>query len=362
MAVGAASLIQNQASQDVPVPFAHPQALEFVVSASSRAVFSPTDTTSIVESSTSKISSDASRGLMSGSAISIDSAEYDMVEKIQDNFLIKFEHEPLQKHEVNGAAEVVKADPDKFSRFIPFAITPEQFQAAVEDAESILNDKNLMANVRHRIALEKEKTLIEVPVVEEAMDSATEQSQGKADPATMNSSMKEVVDQDAAATAWRELEKEFPCVFCCDVLAAPVQVFCRMASDPTVNPCSHSFCGKCVTDYINAKVSDHPEDDIVCPVCQSVFLCSPTPALTYSLNMDNIIEKRAAKIFVPEQVEWYQRRKEYLDSRREQVNAALQPNPLEVPTVEPLPVQQRSFATWLAAFMILAFVVAARGH
>jgi len=44
-------------------------------------------------------------------------------------------------------------------------------------------------------------------------------------------------------SSWESLRHDYPCAICQDVLAAPV----------LMEPCSHSFCGECMTDFWNAK-------------------------------------------------------------------------------------------------------------
>ncbi|KAF8624852.1 hypothetical protein AX15_005732 [Amanita polypyramis BW_CC] len=75
------------------------------------------------------------------------------------------------------------------------------------------------------------------------------------------------------APSVEDLEEEFTCPICCDILAAT----------HAANPCGHSFCGSCGERWIAKKTNDR------CPICRTT-LTGDIPMIP-NIAMDNVIEK-----------------------------------------------------------------------
>lgn len=110
---------------------------------------------------------------------------------------------------------------------------------------------------------------------------------------------------------WAMLQAKYTCSICLDVLAAP-----------TVLHCSHSFCGACLTDYVESCVSCMPESvEVVksCPECRTEFT-----TYTYEKLLDEDIACQAEAIdrsrmsTVEEECRdsWRKRRSQFLELTR----------------------------------------------
>ncbi len=112
---------------------------------------------------------------------------------------------------------------------------------------------------------------------------------------------------------WIALQKKHPCVVCSDVLAAP-----------QILPCSHSFCGACVSDVKRQCVLilslDSKHVFRTCPTCRAEF--EPTSP-RYERHLDDVICELVSAIPpCTEKVDWTTRRAKYTRSTRQIKNTA----------------------------------------
>ena len=100
---------------------------------------------------------------------------------------------------------------------------------------------------------------------------------------------------------WNELVNDHKCMICSDLLAGPV-----------ILGCSHSFCGCCVTDLIDAWESDDMDVIHTCPTCRQEI-----ENKIFEMILDDIIARKVAEIPDCEpKRDWVKRRESYQKSRK----------------------------------------------
>ena len=121
------------------------------------------------------------------------------------------------------------------------------------------------------------------------------------------------VTADELHRKWEILRRELTCCsLCLDVLAAPNLV-----------DCSHSFCGKCLEDYLESATPQPVENSYFlsqppCPCCRA-----PIQACYYQRSLDDIIVMRVERercfkeAAYPPYLEWAERRRDHLARRGE---------------------------------------------
>jgi hypothetical protein len=180
---------------------------------------------------------------------------------------------PPQHSEVTFAVRNLLSNPDIFTSILPNGLPeiPRDRESDIVDALMLmLTNENIIEN----IAKEAEK---------------------KKCPSQIHTTSETVM----ASNNWKRFPENHTCVICCDLLAAP-----------TVLGCGHSFCGECISDYMDSCRSEGEMDDVVhnCPVCRVEIL-----GVTREIILDEDIVK-----FVDgcedcvEKSDWQERRRKYL--------------------------------------------------
>ncbi|KAF7306630.1 RING finger protein 8 [Mycena indigotica] len=77
---------------------------------------------------------------------------------------------------------------------------------------------------------------------------------------------------EPAAKLLEGFEDELTCAICCDLLAAA----------HLLNPCGHSFCGECVSEWISVKVRK-----TTCPVCRAIIAKQP---MAPNISLDKLVD------------------------------------------------------------------------
>lgn len=103
---------------------------------------------------------------------------------------------------------------------------------------------------------------------------------------------------------WNELVNDHKCMICSDLLAGPV-----------ILGCSHSFCGSCVTDLVDAYESDDIDVIHTCPTCRQEI-----ENKIFEMILDDIIALKVAEIPDCEpKRDWAKRRESYQKSRKNEI-------------------------------------------
>lgn len=104
---------------------------------------------------------------------------------------------------------------------------------------------------------------------------------------------------------WNELVNDHKCMICSDLLAGPV-----------ILGCSHSFCGSCVIDLIDAWESDDIDVIHTCPTCRQEI-----ENKIFEMILDDIIAQKVAEIPDCEpKRDWIKRRESYQKSRKNETS------------------------------------------
>ncbi len=208
--------------------------------------------------------------------------------------LINYTSTNASKIEIDSALKILNNDPSIITKITGQNIPEKTINKVLNNIMHIVNDPNLIDSICENM----KKNMGEHKKDDKLVDISYK---------SMNTTFTNIGDRLASDDAWRQLQDQFPCPICQDVLAGPI----------LVSRCGHNFCGICIQNHFEScSVVDKNSDIAVahnCPVCRQEI-----ESTTFEITLNEYIKSRVDSIpYCEQKLDWEERMKKSNNKRLE---------------------------------------------